>query len=73
MRTKFILISVLSLCLFSFQSCLKDDCQREITYLNHTPIHKTLDEIRVPVSMESQRELKQPGKIYFFNDLIFIN
>ena len=60
--------------LVSLTSCLKDDCNREVTYTNYTPIFKTLDEIRNGVVInESAREMCNPGKIYFYNDYIFIN
>jgi len=55
------------------QSCLKDECKRAVTYLKYTDVYKTLDEIRTPITMEPDRALKNPGKIYYYNDLIFIN
>lgn len=73
MKTKFTFLGTLFLCFFTMQSCLKDECKREITYLKYTDIYKTLDEIRTPITMESERALKNPGKIYYYNDLIFIN
>ncbi len=54
--------------------CLQDQCERQVTYTQITPVYKTIDEIRSgEVVNEAPRELKNPGKIYFYNDLIFIN
>lgn len=59
---------------FSLTSCLKDDCEREVSYINYTPIYKTISEIRAgEVVNEAPRELCEPGKIYFYNNHIFIN
>ncbi len=59
---------------FLFSSCLKDRCEREVSYIRVDPVFKTLEEIRnTTAKLESGRELKSPGKIYFYNNLIFIN
>ena len=59
---------------FSLQSCLRDTCEREVTYILTTPIYKTVDEVHNgTVVSESPRELCQPGKIYYYNDFLFIN
>jgi len=58
---------------FLFQSCMKDSCEREITYIKSTPIYKTLSEIRSGIEMQAPRFLEKPGKMYFYNDYIFIN
>ncbi|MCB0706318.1 MAG: hypothetical protein KDC34_13460 [Saprospiraceae bacterium] len=58
---------------FGFQSCLKDSCEREVTYLEYIPIYKTLGDIRQDITREDPKELENPGKIYFYNDYVFIN
>ncbi len=59
---------------FLFQSCLKDNCERKTTYFKVTPIFKTAEEIHNgKIVNEAPRKLKNPGKIYFYNDFIFIN
>ncbi len=59
--------------LFLMASCVKDDCTRVMTYTKHTPVYKTLDEIRVDPTVEPARDLKNPGKIYLYGNLILIN
>ena len=71
---KFSSIALLVGFLFTFSSCLKDDCNREVTYINYTPVYKTYDEIRnTQVASESPRDMCETGKIYFYNNYIFIN
>jgi len=56
------------------QSCVKDSCERMTTWVRQTPIYKTQAEMdAIQVSNEAARALKKPGKIYFYNDFIFIN
>lgn len=66
---------VMFLCLMavSLQSCLKDTCEGTNTFIEHIPIYKTLDEIRTNVTMEGSHEMVNTGKLYFYNDYIFIN
>lgn len=59
--------------LFLMASCVKDDCSRVMTYTKHTPVYKSLDEIRVDPTVEPARDLKNPGKIYLYGNLILIN
>ncbi len=54
-------------------SCTKDHCERERTYTKRVPVYKTTDEIRVGIENQTPRELENPGKIYFYNNYIFIN
>lgn len=55
-------------------SCIKDQCTETRTLYEYTPIYVKKDEFRnVPVQNASTRTLQQPGKIYFYNNFIFIN
>ncbi|MBT8234099.1 MAG: hypothetical protein HKO66_07420, partial [Saprospiraceae bacterium] len=65
-----VFLAILSL---SFNSCLKDDCSEERFFLEYEPIYVQPEDFRVPVTTESPREMETTGKIYFFNDMIFIN
>lgn len=59
---------------FSFQSCLQDSCERQFTYTQYTPVYLTYDEIHNgQIVNEGPREMKEPGKLYFYNNYIFIN
>ena len=64
---------LLTLAALGFQGCLKDNCQEVITYYNQIPVYKTLEEIRQDITVEPARDLEKPGKIYFYNNYVFIN
>ena len=64
---------LLALLSFSFQGCLKDSCQDVVTYYNQVPVYKTIQQIRQDIGVEPARELVRPGKIYFYNNYVFIN
>ena len=53
--------------------CMKDQCTREITYTQFTPVYMTAADMRQDAVMNSSRDLDEPGKIYFYNNYIFIN
>ena len=53
-----------------FTSC--DDTIIE-TYVANVPIYLTFEELRSSVVSESARELESPGKIYFYEDYLFVN
>lgn len=53
--------------------CLKDSCNREVTYVKPTPVYKTLEEIRIPISVEPAQSILNPGKIYTYEKYLFVN
>ena len=73
MKSKNLSFLILALIPLFLTSCLKDKCEREVTYIKTTPIFKTLSEIRSGIEIQSPRALEKPGKMYFYNDFIFIN
>ncbi len=55
-------------------SCTTDTCTEERTYVRYDRVYVTPDEYRLATAdFEEPRELEEPGKIYFYNDLILIN
>lgn len=54
-------------------SCLKDQCEREVTYIRSTPIYLTKDEIRLgsPTS-EPARDIEDPAQFYYYQQHILI-
>ena len=69
-KISILLIALISMCL---QSCIKDTCEGELTYIQFTPIYVTVDDIRKDIQVEAPRPLKQPGKIYFYQNYILLN
>ena len=67
----FLLLSCL--CIAMFSSCLKDNCESERTYVRWDPVFKTLEDLRTDISIESARQLENPGNIYYYNGFLLIN
>lgn len=57
----------------SFQSCLKDDCNGSQTFVQFTPVYLQVDEIRQDIQFLAPQALENPGKLYFYNNYLFIN
>ncbi|MCB0522019.1 MAG: hypothetical protein H6577_04085 [Lewinellaceae bacterium] len=58
---------------FSLTSCLKDKCEREVTYTRFDPVYKTLEEVHTGTAVkEAPRPLKAPGQIYYYNNHMFV-
>ncbi|MFZ1705757.1 MAG: hypothetical protein WAT79_15525 [Saprospiraceae bacterium] len=57
----------------TFISCLKDKCTEHRTYTYFKPVYVTPAEYQIPVKMSASTDLKNPGKIYFYQNYIFIN
>ena len=72
MKTLNSLLFLSVLVLFA-SSCSKDKCLQEVTYIKYTPVYESYENIRAEIRSEAPRELENPGKIYFYQDHIFIN
>ncbi len=59
----------------SFSMLLFNGCEDQIieTFTANVPIYITYDELRNSVGVEESKELENPGKIYFYNNHLFIN
>ncbi|MEO1438243.1 MAG: hypothetical protein AAFV80_22060 [Bacteroidota bacterium] len=55
-----------------FQSC-QDSCTREQTFSSFTPVWMSLDEIRQDIVFDGPRDLVNPGKLYYYQNYLFIN
>lgn len=54
-------------------SCVQDECEAVVTYQAFEPVYAHPDDFRHPVEFESPRSLKDPGKIYVYQDILLIN
>lgn len=64
---------VFTVLLLGLQGCLKDSCERTITYTRLDPVFVTLDEIRSSkAEFEAPRALENPGAIYYYNNKIYV-
>ncbi len=66
-------VLLFTLITFSFQSCLEDKCDATRTFYQFVPVYKQVDEIRQNIEFLEARDLENPGKIYYFQDYIFVN
>ncbi|MBP6794338.1 MAG: hypothetical protein KA143_04745 [Saprospiraceae bacterium] len=58
---------------FTFSSCFRDECTSHRTFVRLDPIYKTVEALRAEVKVTIGRELKNPAKIYVYNDYLLIN
>jgi hypothetical protein len=73
MKKLLFLFSLSMIAVFAFNACNLDSCKEKNTYEKWTPIYKKVDEIRLDVKAEAARELQKPGKLYFYDNYVFIN
>lgn len=72
-KTQLSLIPILMLLVFIFQGCTKDQCDLTNTYYVYEPVYMSYDELRSSVASQEAKKMESPGKIYFWNQYIFIN
>lgn len=53
--------------------CLRDDCESTRTFVRFDPVYKTPAEVRVGISAQAPRDLRNPGKIYLYGQYLFVN
>ena len=64
---------ILSMITLTFSSCLKDQCDETRTFIQYDPIFLNHSDIRVDVFTDTPRELQNPGKLYVYEQYLFIN
>lgn len=73
MKTFPIVSALFLLLALGAQSCLKDSCERTVTYIRLDPVYKTLEEVHsTTVTREAPRELNTPGQINYYDNKMFI-
>lgn len=66
--------AALFLLMVTLASCTKDQCKINRTYTKYTPVFISYEDFRTSsVYSDAPQAIKQPGKIYFKDNLIFIN
>lgn len=64
--------ALIILCVFA-SSCVEESCTTTYTYQIYEPVYKTPEEIDQEVVFVAERSLEQPGKIYYYQNLILVN
>lgn len=54
-------------------SCLEDQCDATWVYTRYDPIWVTKAEMRQPIERTTAREMANPGKIYYYQDVLLVN
>ena len=58
---------------FAFSACVKDRCNKKVTYSFFVPVYKTKEEVRANIKSNAPRDVQNPGKLYIKGSLIFLN
>ncbi|MFN8279314.1 MAG: hypothetical protein U0V49_03425 [Saprospiraceae bacterium] len=69
LKVFWVLLTILGI---SIQSCLRDQCVEEQTFFRYDPIYRTLTQIRNSLQIKEPEELVSPGKIYVYDQYLFI-
>ncbi len=69
---KFVLFSFFACSLF-LTSCLSDQCNETRQFVQYDPVYMTANEFRVNIKVEGERNIDNPGKMYFYQNMLFIN
>lgn len=67
------IVILITITVWLLASCTKDECTQKTSYKVFTPVWVLPEEFTKPVEISEPRELKHPGKIYFYQDYILIN
>lgn len=54
-------------------SCVRDKCDMNISYMEYTPVYMDLTEFKNAATVDAPKELKNPGKIYLKDNILFVN
>lgn len=73
MKQSIISLATILMLTLLFQSCLQDKCEGIREFRRYDPVYLTAAQIRQAVTLESPRDLVNPGKLYIYNDILFIN
>ncbi len=73
MKKSILFFSTIFLCFLLLQGCLEDKCTSVLTYTKYEPVYLLTEDIRIDIQGESPRTLQDPGKIYFYQNYVFIN
>lgn len=57
----------------SLSGCLKDECDSVQIFYRYDPVYLTEAQIRQDIEVAEPRELRAPGKIYFYQGYVLIN
>ncbi len=57
----------------SMQGCIEDKCTQEVTWTEFQPVYMSYEAFRAAVQVQAPRDLKNTGKLYFYDRYILVN
>ncbi|MEE9373802.1 MAG: hypothetical protein V3V00_12185 [Saprospiraceae bacterium] len=73
MKAVFNFSIIISIVMLTLSSCLKDQCDETRTFVQYNPIYVNYEDIRVDIFTDAPRNLEIPGKLYVYENYLFIN
>lgn len=73
MNNRILIFSFLLLSITFFTSCLEDECVENREFFQYQPVRMTLAEMRQDIEVFPSFALKEPGKMYYYKNMLFIN
>ena len=70
---KFNFIAIFSLVIFSLSSCMKDSCEETRHFKVYNPVYLSYEELRSSVASMPTQKMENMGKIYLYNNWLFVN
>lgn len=64
---------ILAIGSFLISSCVQEECTATRSYVSYQPVFKTLEEINQAITFTEDRVLENPGKFFYYQDMILIN
>ena len=72
-KTHYSLVFIILICTTFFTACLEDECAETRTFYQIEPVFIDLADIRKDPTISLAQDLETPGKMYFYQDMIFVN
>lgn len=72
-KTGLLLLSLIILSVPLFINSCQDIREQRVTWIEFEPVYMTHEEFINSVKLEETRDLKNPGKIYFYDGYLFVN
>lgn len=72
MKKQYYLLGLFAV-LASLTSCNKNECVNTVEFMVYEPEYITTAELREEITFQASREMKNPGKLYIYQDYLMIN
>lgn len=73
MKNRVPLLALVGFLFVGLVGCLKDECTTTRTFTRFDPVYKSVAEIRTGIAAQLPRTMKNPGKIYYYQNYLLVN